>query len=64
MIFGRTDLRIGGSKAKFDVQVAVDVRLVAAPPKLHKISEKLIFRSKNLPNKKLLASKNGTLRIV
>ena len=43
MIFGRRDLRIGGSKAKFDVQVAVDVRLVAAPPKPNKISEKLIF---------------------
>ena len=35
MIFGRTDRRIDGSKAKFDVQVAVDVRLVAATPKPH-----------------------------
>ena len=47
MIFGRTDLRIGGSEAKFDVEADGDVRLVAAPPKPHKISEKLIFRSED-----------------
>ena len=47
MIFGRTDLRIGGSEAKFDVDVDGDVRLVAAPPKPHKINEKLVFRSEN-----------------
>ena len=33
MNFGRTDLRIGGSKAKFDVQVAGEVRFPIAPPK-------------------------------
>ena len=64
MIFGRTDLRIGGSRAKFDVQVAVDVRLVAAPPKPHKISENLIFRSENFVEKKCSTSKNEVLGIV
>ena len=43
MIFGRTDLRIGGSEAKFDVQADGDVRFASAAPKPHKISEKLIF---------------------
>ena len=47
MIFGRTDLRIRGSEAKFDVEADGDVRLVAAPPNPRKISEKLIFRSQN-----------------
>ena len=64
MIFGRTDLRIGGSRAKFDVQVAVDVRLVAAPPKPHKINEKLIFRSKILVEHFFSTSKNEVLGIV
>ena len=43
MIFGRTDLGIGCSEAKFDVEADGDVRLVAAPPKPDKIIEKLIF---------------------
>ena len=47
MIFGRTDLRIGGSRAKFDVEDDGEVRFAAAPPKPIKINEKLIFRSKN-----------------
>ena len=47
MIFGLTDLRIGGSEAKFDVQADGDVRFAAAPPKPHKNSGKLIFRSEN-----------------
>ena len=44
MNFGRTDLRIGGSKAKFDVEVAVDVCVVVAPPKSNQINKKMIFR--------------------
>ena len=64
MIFGRTDLRIGGSRAKFDVQVAVDVRLVAAPPKPHKISEKLIFRFDKFVDFFFSTSKNEVLGIV
>ena len=33
MIFGLTDLRIGGSRAKFDVEVDGKVHLAVAPPK-------------------------------
>ena len=47
MIFGRMDLRIGGSEAKFGVEADGDVRLVAATLKPHKIGEKLIFGSVN-----------------
>ena len=47
MIFGRTDLRIGGSRAKFDVEVDGEVRFALAPPKPHEIKEKLSSRSKN-----------------
>ena len=49
MIFGRTDLRIGGSEAKFDVEADGGIRLVADPPKPHKSSEKLIFDPNILP---------------
>ena len=64
MIFGRTDLRIGGSRAKFDVEDDGDVRFAAAPPKLYEINEKLIFRSKNFAKQFFLTSKNETLGIV
>ena len=64
MIFGRTDLRIGGSEAKFDVQADGDVRFAAAPPKPHKISEKLIFGSENFAEHFFLTSKNEMLGIV
>ena len=47
MTFGRTDLRIGGSKAKFDIEVAGNVRSALAAPKPYEIIEKLIFRSEN-----------------
>ena len=43
MIFGRTDLRIGGSRAKFDVEVDGKVHLVVTPPKPFEINEKPIF---------------------
>ena len=64
MIFGRTDLRIGGSKAKFGVQADDDVRFAAAPPKPYKISEKLIFRSENFVDEFFSTSKNEVLGIV
>ena len=64
MIFGRTDLRIGGSRAKFDVEVDGKVHLAVAPPKPNKIDEKLIFRSKHFVEKRFLTSKNETLGIV
>ena len=53
MIFGRTDLRTGGSEAKFDGEADFEVRSAVAP---QKPCEKLIFRSKNDVEKKLLAS--------
>ena len=64
MIFGRADLRIGGSKAKFDVQADGDVRFASAAPKPYKISEKLIFRSENFVEFCFSTSKNEVLGIV
>ena len=52
MIFGRTDLRKGASKAKFDAGADFDVRLAVAPRKRH---EKLIFRSENFGKKNFRA---------
>ena len=46
-IFGRTDLRISLSEAKFDAEADFDVRSAVAPQKPDQIDEKLIFRSKN-----------------
>ena len=46
-IFGRTDLRISLSGAKFDEEADFDVHSAAGPPKPHQIDEKLIFRSEN-----------------
>ena len=46
-IFGRTDLIIGGSKAKNCVEVYFEVRLPVDPPKLAKTSQK----PKNSPGK-------------
>ena len=43
MIFGRTDLRIGGSRAKFDVEVDGKVHLAVTPPKPDEINEKTKF---------------------
>ena len=45
MIFGRTDLRISLSEAKFDAEADFDVRSAVAPQKPEQINEKLIFRS-------------------
>ena len=45
MIFGRTDLRIGLSEAKFDAEADFEVRSAIAPQKRDQIGEKLIFRS-------------------
>ena len=57
MIFGRTDLRIGVSGAKFDARSDFEVRLAVAPQKPSQNSEKLIFRTKN-------AKKNDVFRFV
>merc|ERR1711924_17384 len=51
-IFGRTDLRISLSGAKFDEEADFDVHSAVGPPKPHQIDEKLIFRSENFARKK------------
>ena len=45
-IFGRTDLRISLSGAKFDAEASFDVRSAAAPLKPPKIHEKIISETK------------------
>ena len=52
-IFGRTDLRISLSGAKFDEEVDFDLRSAVGPPKPHQIDENLIFRFKNSGKKSL-----------
>ena len=49
MIFGRTDLRIGLSGAKFDAESDFEVRLAVAPQKHCKNNKKLIFDPKISP---------------
>ena len=46
MIFGRTDLRIGVSEAKFDAEVDFEVHFTPAPYKISKNCEQLMLRSK------------------
>ena len=50
MIFGRTDLRKGISRAKFDAKFDFEVRLAVAPQKPGQNIEKLIFRCENFAN--------------
>ena len=50
--FGRTDLRKGVSRAKFHGRSDFEVRLAVAPQNPSQNSEKLIFRSENLGEKK------------
>ena len=47
MIFDPVDLRNGGSKAKFDVEVDGEVHFPVAPPKPSENRDKPIFCSKN-----------------
>ena len=58
MIFGRTDLRIGVSEAKFEAESDFEVRFAVAPQKPGQNIKKLIFRSENFADKILSASKN------
>ena len=48
MIFGRTDLRMGSSQAKFDARADCEVHLAIDPRKRR---GKLIFRSENFTKK-------------
>ena len=46
MIFGRTDLRISLSGAKFDAEADFDIPEGVAPPKFNKFDEKLFSEKK------------------
>ena len=56
--FGRIDLRISVSGAKFDAESDFEVRSAVAPQKLGQNDEKLKFRSGNFADFFLGASKN------
>ena len=62
--FSRTDLRIGLSKAKFDVEVDFEVNLRPAPPKPHQNRETRKFRS-SFPkvSKNVRARPNASKRV-
>ena len=61
-IFGRTDLRVGVSEAKFDARLDFEVYLLTAPQKPHQKCEHLFFLIKCLPTKFFSTSKNEMLR--
>ena len=62
--FGRTDLRISASKAKFDAKSDFEVHLAVAPQKPGQNYEKLSFRIKMFAICFLSALKNEMLGIV
>ena len=68
-IFGRTELRISRSGAKFDEEADFDARSAVGPPKPHQIDENLIFQSENFAAKfffrrrKLESCKSSETRI-
>ncbi len=64
MNFGRTEVIIGASKAKFCRESFGEVRFCVAPQKPGKNREKLVLETKTMSNKKSLVSKNQMLGIV
>ena len=64
MNFGRTEVIIGASKAKFCRESFGEVRFCVAPQKPGKNMEKLVFETKKMSNKTILVSKNQILGIV
>ena len=65
IIFGRTDLRKGVSRAKFDAESDFEVHLAVAPQKPCQHYEKLEFRSENVAAKFFLStSKNEMSGII
>ena len=58
--WGRTDLRISLSEAKFNAEADFDVRLAVAPPKPHEMDEKLFFGSENVADFSFSAPKCST----
>ena len=63
-IFGRTDLRISLSKAKFEEELDFDVCLAVEPRKPGLLGEKQNFWSKIFAETNFSASKNETSGIV
>ena len=63
MNFGRTEVIIGASKAKFCRESFGEVRFCVAPQKPGKNGEKLVLETKNV-EQKILVSKNQMLGIV
>ena len=63
-MFGRTDLRISLSGAKFDANEDFDVRSAMAPPKLRQISEKTNFRSKIFTKKQFRRRKTKRPKLI
>ena len=64
MNFGRTEVIIGASKAKFCRESFGEVRFCVAPQKPGKNRGKLVFETKQMSNQKFLVSKNQMLGIV
>ena len=64
MNFGRTEVIIGASKAKFCRESFGEVRFCVAPQKPSKNRGKLAFETKTMSNNKFLVSKNQMLGIV
>ena len=64
MNFGRTEVIIGASKAKFCRESFGEVRFCVAPQKPGKNRGKLVFETKQMSNNKFLVSKNQMLGVV
>ena len=64
LIFGRIDLRIGASEAKFDDRLDFEVHLPPAPQKLWKFYEKLISQTRKNPFLDFFETENEALGIV
>ena len=64
MIFGRTELIISVSKAKFDEEADFEVHRPPNPQNPNEKRKKLFFRTENFRQKFFPASKNETLGIV
>ena len=62
--FGRTELILGASKAKYCEELDFEVRFHVAPHNPDKKTEKRISETENNPDKKVRGSKNKMSGIV
>ena len=62
MIFGRTDLRISLSGAKFDPEADFDVRFAVARQNPHQIGKKQKIFVRNFRRKKIFGVENSNVR--